>query len=78
MLIILDQFHVKASLEGEQLRHALMALVMAGHRPNAEGWQRARDLEADGYLSKSMSVADQVVRLRAMLRRYAPWENVRS
>ena len=76
-LVVLDEVHIEASPDGEQSRHERMPPVPVSNRSNAGGWPKARDLEADGSLSKSSSVAEQVTRQRAMLRRYAPWENGR-
>ena len=47
----------------------VLPVAVIGSSPEREGWDRVVQLDADAYLSKDMSRAEQVARIKALLRR---------
>ncbi|HEX76960.1 MAG TPA: response regulator transcription factor [Dehalococcoidia bacterium] len=70
-LVVVDEAFIDSSSTCWQLRqHKTLPIVLLGARHDKEGWERAFELEADAYLSKSKGLAEQVARVKAILRRY--------
>jgi hypothetical protein len=69
-LFVVDEAFVKRPSDCWQFRKSrVLPVAVIGSAPEREGWDRVVNLEADAYLSKSMSLAEQVARIKALLRR---------
>lgn len=70
-LLVVDEGFVKNASDCWQFRKdRILPVVVIGSSREREGWERATTVEADAYLSKGTSLAEQVARIKAMLRRY--------
>ncbi len=70
-LIVVDESFISSASTCWQLRRQrIIPIVLLGASSEEEGWERATTVEADAYLSKGTSLAEQVARIKAMLRRY--------
>jgi CheY-like chemotaxis protein len=70
-LVVVDETFFDSASVGWQLRHhRTIPIVLLGSSRDKEGWEKACELEADAYLSKSMTQAERVARIKAILRRY--------
>ncbi len=70
-LAVVDESFIRSASTCWQLRRQeIIPIVLLGASSEEEGWERATTVEADAYLSKGMSLAEQVARIKAMLRRY--------
>jgi len=70
-LIVVDETFLNSASVCQQLReHRTIPIVLLGSSRDKEGWDRACELDADAYLGKSMSQAEQAARIKAILRRY--------
>ncbi len=70
-LIAVDESFVDSASACWQLRqHRIVLIVLLGASPEKEGWETAANVEADAYLGKQMSLAEQAARIKAMLRRH--------
>ncbi len=70
-LIVVDESFVDTASACWQLRqYRVVPIVLLGASPEKEGWETAANVEADAYLGKRMSLAEQAARIKAMLRRH--------
>ncbi len=70
-LIVVDESFVDTASACWRLRqHRTVPIVLLGASPEKEGWETAANVEADAYLGKRMSLAEQAARIKAMLRRH--------
>ncbi len=70
-LIVVDESFIDTASACWQLRqHRTVPIVLLGASPEKEGWVTAANVEADAYLGKQMSLAEQAARIKAMLRRH--------
>ncbi len=70
-LIVVDESFVDSASACWQLRQQrIVLIVLLGASPEKEGWETAANVEADAYLGKQMSLAEQAARIKAMLRRH--------
>jgi len=70
-LVLVDESFISGASTCWQLRqHRIIPVVLLGTSREEEGWDMAANVEADAYLRKQMSLAEQVARIKAMLRRY--------
>lgn len=70
-LAVVDESFISSASTCWQLRRQrIIPIVLLGASSEEEGWERAATVEADAYLSKGTSLAEQVARIKAMLRRY--------
>lgn len=69
-IVVVDEVFVASASDCWKLRrHKVLPVVLMGSKPEREGWDKAVNLEADAYLPKLMSRAEQVARIKALLRR---------
>ena len=69
-LLVVDEGFVKTASDCWQFRKdRILPIAVIGSNREREGWERVVSLEADAYLSKGMSLAEQVARIKALLRR---------
>ena len=69
-LFVVDEGFVKTASDCWQFRKdRILPIAVIGSNREREGWERVVSLEADAYLSKGMSLAEQVARIKALLRR---------
>ena len=72
-LVVVDETFFNSASKGWQLRqHHIIPIVLWGSKHDKEGWEKASELEADAYLSKSTPLTEQVARIKAILRRSPP------
>lgn len=70
-LAVVDESFVDSASACWQLRRQrIIPIVLLGASSEEQGWERVATVEADAYLSKRASLAEQVARIKAMLRRY--------
>ncbi len=70
-LLVVDEGFVKTASDCWEFRKdRILPVVVIGDSREREGWERVMTVEADAYLSKGTSLAEQVARIKAMLRRY--------
>ena len=70
-VVVVDEVFVdSASACWELRKDRIVPVAVTGSSPEREGWDKVVNLEADAYLPKSMSLAEQVARIKALLRRY--------
>lgn len=69
-VVVADESFVdSASACWELRKYRIVPIAVIGASPEREGWDKVVNLEADAYLPKSMSLAEQVARIKALLRR---------
>lgn len=72
-LAVVDESFFESSSVGWKLRQdRIIPIILLGNDRDREGWEKAFALEADAFLSKSMSQAEQIARIKAVLRRSEP------
>jgi len=70
-VVVVDEVFVDSASACWELRKGrIVPVAVMGSSPEREGWDKVVNLEADAYLPKSMSLAEQVARIKALLRRY--------
>jgi DNA-binding response OmpR family regulator len=70
-LVVVDESFVDSASACWQLRQQrIVPIVLLGASPENEGWMMAANVEADAYLGKQTRLAEQVARIKAMLRRH--------
>lgn len=70
-LIVADEALFDSPSVGWELRQQRMIpIALYGGSANGAGWKKAFEMEADAYLSKSITLAEQVARVKALLRGY--------
>ena len=69
-VFVVDESFIKTSTDTWRFRKdRVLPVAVIGSSPEREGWDRVVQLDADAYLSKDMSRAEQVARIKALLRR---------
>lgn len=69
-LLVVEEIFIKSASDCWQFRKdRVFPVVVMGTSPEREGWDKAVNFEADAYLPKYMSLAEQVARIKAVLRR---------
>ena len=67
---VVDEGFIKTSTDTWRFRKGrVFPVAVIGSSTEREGWDRVVQLDADAYLSKGMSRAEQVARIKALLRR---------
>ncbi len=69
-VFVVDEGFIKTATDTWRFRKdKVIPVAVIGSSPDREGWDRVVQLDADAYLSKSTSRAEQVARIKALLRR---------
>lgn len=67
---VVDEGFIKTNTDTWRFRkNRVLPVAVIGSRPEREGWDKVVQFDADAYLSKGMSRAEQVARIKALLRR---------
>ena len=66
----MDEVFIDSASDCWELRkHRILPIAVIGGSPESEGWDKVINFEADAYLPKYMSLAEQVARIGALIRR---------
>jgi len=69
-LALVDESFFDSASVGWRLRQdRIIPVILLGNGREREGWGKAIALEADGYIGKSTPQAEQVARIKAIMRR---------
>lgn len=69
-VFVVDESFIKTNTDTWRFRKdRVLPVAVIGSSPEREGWDRVVQLDADAYLSRGMSRAEQVARIKALLRR---------
>lgn len=67
---VVEEGFIKTNTDTWRFRkNRVIPVAVIGSCPEREGWDRVVRLDADAYLSKGISRAEQVARIKALLRR---------
>ncbi len=69
-VFVVDEGFIKTTTDTWRFRKdKVIPVAVIGSSPEREGWDRVVQLDADAYLSKGISRAEQVARIKALFRR---------